>query len=75
MLLFHGDAPAAVTDKFHRRQLILAYMSGIHFRGTAETAFGLVSAGVAQMPRIVGYGTAIFTRIGHDLPPLVRKRN
>jgi hypothetical protein len=65
MRFFHGHPPAAIADIFHRRQLILADMFGIHLRRAAEAAILGISARVAQMPRGLGHGTAVFACISH----------
>jgi len=45
-------------------------MFGIRTGCTAKAAFCVVTAGAAQVPWFVGNGTASFTGIGHDEPPL-----
>jgi hypothetical protein len=65
MGFFHGYPSAAAADVFHRRQLVLADMLGVHLRGAAEAAILGIIARIAQVPRGVGYGAAVFTRIGH----------
>jgi hypothetical protein len=71
MALLHGHPPAAAAYEFHSRQFIRAHMFGISFRCTTKTAFAGIAARVAQMSGIAGDGTAIFTCVGHDGPPLV----
>jgi hypothetical protein len=61
MGFLHAHPTAAVADELHCRQLVLADMLGLHLWCTAETAFFLVVAGIAQMSRCIGYGTAVFT--------------
>ena len=65
----HGHATAAVADKFHGGQLVLADMFGLHLGSPAKTAFFLIPARVAQMTRRIGDGAAAFTRICHCLAP------
>jgi len=60
MVLFHGHPAAATANKFHRRQFILAYMGLVDSWGTAEAAIFFITAGVAQMPRLVGNRAAVF---------------
>jgi hypothetical protein len=60
MVLFHGHPATASTDKFHRRQFILAYMGLVDTWGTAEAAIFFITAGVAQMPRLIGNRAAVF---------------
>jgi len=47
MALFHGHAAASLTNIFHGSQFIFAYMAGIHTGGSAKTAIGPISAGIA----------------------------
>jgi hypothetical protein len=60
MVLFHGHPAAATANKFHRRQFILAYMGLFNIRGAAEAAIFFITAGVAQMPRLIGDRAAVF---------------
>jgi len=60
MILFHGHPAAATANKFHRRQFILAYMGLVDTWSTAEAAIFFITAGVAQMPRLVGNRAAVF---------------
>jgi hypothetical protein len=60
MVLFHGHPATATTDKFHRRQFILAYMGLVDTWGTAEAAIFFITAGIAQMPRRIGNRAAVF---------------
>ena len=71
MVLFHGHPAAATADKFHRGQFILADMSLIDTRGTAETAVFFITARIAQMPRLIGHRTAAFTCIRHIESPFL----
>jgi hypothetical protein len=66
MFLLHCHAPAAATYEFHGCQFFFALMGVIRFGIPAETAFGLIAAGIAKMPGGVGNRTAIFTCIRHD---------
>jgi hypothetical protein len=75
MVLFHGHPAASTAYKFHRCQFVLANMGLIDTRGAAETAFFFITAGIAQMPRLIGNGPAAFACIGHiDSPFLLRVR-
>jgi uncharacterized circularly permuted ATP-grasp superfamily protein len=67
--LVHGHTAAAFTNKLHGAELSCAHVGMRRFRGAAETAFLPVPAGIAQMARIIGYGTAIFTCMSHGMPP------
>jgi hypothetical protein len=69
MAHFHGYATASPAHILHGRQFIFAHMSCIHTRGSAKTAIGFVSAGIAQMARFVCNGSAIFTCVCHDVSP------
>ena len=69
MSRLHSHTPAIFADVFHSRQLILAHMSRIHLRCSTEGTGSLVSARIAQMPRIVGHGTARFTGVSHIIAP------
>jgi hypothetical protein len=69
MPFLHGDASASIADKFHRRQFVFAYMGGFRGGFTAEAAFCFVAAGIAQVSRIFGYCTTVFTCMSHNLPP------
>jgi hypothetical protein len=69
MVFFHGHPATATANKFHRGQFILAYMGLINTRGTAEAAFFIITARIAQMPRFLGYCTAAFTCIRHIESP------
>jgi hypothetical protein len=72
MILFHGHPAAAATNKFHRRQFILANMGVINTRGSTEAAFFCITAGIAQMPRFIGNRAAVFTCICHIVSPFLR---
>jgi hypothetical protein len=72
MVLFHGHSATATTDKFHRRQFILANMGLINTRSTAEAAFFFITAGIAQMPRRIGNRAAVFACICHIESPYIR---
>jgi hypothetical protein len=67
MPLFHGYPSATIADKFHGRQFILTYMLRIDCRGSAEAAFCLITTGITQVSRFIGYGSAAFTRICHGI--------
>ena len=69
MLLLHGYPPAAFADIFHCRQFVFTDMGMVDAGSTAEAAFFLIAAGIAQMSRIIGYGTTIFTCIRHRDSP------
>ena len=71
MFFLQGYPATSTTNVFHCRQFVLANMFGIYFRRPAETAFGFITAGVAQMPGRIRYRTTIFTGIGHGIPPFV----
>ena len=49
MFLLHGHASAAAADKLHGSQFILAQVGVVRIRGTAETAFGSITAWIAQV--------------------------
>jgi hypothetical protein len=72
MAFLHRHPPAPVTDVFHRRKLVLAYMSRRGLGSSAKAAFLLVTAGIAQMTRIICNRTARFTCMSHVVPPLKR---
>jgi hypothetical protein len=65
MFLLHCHPPAATANILHRCQFVFTYVRVIRFRGTAETAVGLITAGVAQVTGFVGDRSAIFTCICH----------
>ena len=69
MLLLHGYPPAAFANIFHCRQFVFTDVGMVDAGSTAEAAFFLIAAGIAQMSRFIGYGTTIFTCIGHRDPP------
>lgn len=71
MILLHRNATAAVANIFHGGQFIFADVLGFDFGSTAKTAFFLIRARVAQMPRRIGNGTAILTGVGHGHLPFV----
>ena len=65
MVFFHGHPATATANKFHRRQFILAYMGVVNTRGTTEAAILCITAGTAQMPRVIGHRPAVFTGMCH----------
>jgi hypothetical protein len=69
MTFFHGHSPATGTDIFHSCQFILAHMGWINLRGATETALGLISTGIAQMPRFIRYRTTVLAGICHNSSP------
>jgi len=74
MVFFHGHPATATANKFHRRQLILAYMGVINIGGATKAAILCISAGIAQMPRVIGHRPAVFTGMCHlDSPFLIGK--
>jgi hypothetical protein len=73
MVFFHGHPAATAADKFHRGQFIFAYMGLIHTWGAAEAALFFISAGIAQMSRLVGNRTAVFACIGHIHTPFIER--
>ena len=70
MLTFHGNATAAVADKFHGGQLAFAHVGLVRFRFAAERTFLAITTGVAKVTRIFCHGAASSTGIGHLQPPL-----
>jgi hypothetical protein len=74
VVFFHGHPAAAITDKFHCCQFIFADMFLINTRGTAETALFFITAGIAQMSRLVCNCPAAFTRVGHNYTPLLQNK-
>jgi len=70
MFRLHCYPTAAPADIFHCCQFILAYVGVVDAGGAAEAALFRIAAGVAQMPRFVGYRAAIFTSIDHGDSPL-----
>jgi hypothetical protein len=69
VLLLHGYPPAAFADIFHCRQFVFADMGMVDTGSAAKAACFAIAAGIAQMPRLIGYGTTIFTCIRHRDSP------
>jgi hypothetical protein len=65
MFLLHCHASAATANKLHGCQFVLALMGVIRFCGSAETAFGFITARITQVTGFVGDRSATFTCIGH----------
>jgi hypothetical protein len=67
MFFFHRHTAACAANKFHGSQLVLAHVLGIRFGSSAESAFGFIATGVAQVSGFVGNRAAIPTGIGHGI--------
>jgi hypothetical protein len=65
MFLLHCHSSAATANKLHGCQFVLALMGVIRFRGSAETAFGFITAWITQMTGLIGDRSATFTCIAH----------
>jgi hypothetical protein len=69
MARFHGHPSAPIAHEFHGGKLVYAYMFDVRGRSTTEAALALVSAGIAQVPGLIGHGTTGFAGICHNRPP------
>jgi hypothetical protein len=72
MAFLHGHPSATVADVFHRRKFVLADMERRGFGGSTKAAIFVITAGVAQVTRIICYRAAIFTCMCHIVAPLKR---
>lgn len=69
VLFLRGHPAASLTNVSHGLDLVFAHVLGIHLRGAAKAAFGFVSTGIAQVPRIIGNCSTILTCIHHCFSP------
>jgi hypothetical protein len=67
MFFFHRHASACAANELHGSQFVFAHVFGIRFGRPAETAFGFIPAGVAQVSGFIGNRATILTGIGHGI--------